>query len=92
MQGDLGLIVGDLNTTLDPKWDRYGYTQDSHKKSRAVITSWLATEELVDAMRFHHPEGPLYSWKTPKGDKDANSGVVSVVHSTTRKDVLITFW
>ncbi len=30
MQGDLGLILGDLNTTLDPKWDRYGYTQDSH--------------------------------------------------------------
>ncbi len=34
-----------------------------------MITSWLATEELVDAMCFHHPYGPLYSWKTPKGDK-----------------------
>ena len=44
MDGDYGLICGDLNTTIDPQWDRYGYTQDSHKKSRAVICSWIATE------------------------------------------------
>ena len=68
MDGDYGLICVDLNTTLDPKLDHFGYTQDSHRKSRAVITSWLATEELIDAVRFYHPDGPLYSWKTLKGD------------------------
>ena len=46
--GDYGLICGDLNTTLNPKWDRYGYTQDSHQRSRAVINSWINTEELID--------------------------------------------
>ena len=45
MEGDYGLICGDPNTTLDIKWDHFGYTQDSHRKSRAVISSWLATEE-----------------------------------------------
>ena len=69
MDGDYRLICGDFNTTIDPKWDRFGYTQDSHRKSRAVISSWLATEELIDAIRFFHPDGPLYSWKTLKGDK-----------------------
>ena len=34
MDGDYGLICGDLNTTLDLKWDRFGYTQDSHRRSR----------------------------------------------------------
>ena len=61
MDGDYGLICGDLNTTLDLKWDRFGYTQDSHRKSRAVISNWLATEELIDAIRFFHPDGSLYS-------------------------------
>ena len=61
MPGDYGLICGDLNTTLDPKWDRYGYTQDSHRRSRAVINNWINTEELIDAVRFFHPIGPLYS-------------------------------
>ena len=69
MSGDYGLICGDLNTTLDPKWDRFGYTQDPHRRSRAVINSWINTEELIDAVRFFHPTGPLYSLKTLKGDK-----------------------
>ena len=69
MSGDYGLICGDLNTTLNLKWDRYGYTQDSHRRLRAVINSWINTEELKDAVRFFHPVGPLYSWKTLKGDK-----------------------
>ena len=69
MPGDYGLICGDLNTTLDPKWDRFGYTQDSHRRSRAVINNWINTEELIDAVRFFHPIGPLYSWTTLNGDK-----------------------
>ena len=32
MEGDLGLICGDFNTTLNIKDERYGYTTDTHKK------------------------------------------------------------
>ena len=34
-----------------------------------MINNWINTEELIDAVRFFHPTGPLYSWKTLKGDK-----------------------
>lgn len=57
MAGDYGLICGVLNTTLDWKWDRFVYTQYSHRKSRAVINSWIATEELIDAVRFFSSRG-----------------------------------
>ena len=33
MNGDYGLICDNLNTTLDPKWDHFGYTQDSQLAS-----------------------------------------------------------
>ena len=41
MDGDLGLVCGDLNTTLNPDLDQYGYVTDTHKKSRATIQQWI---------------------------------------------------
>ena len=31
-EGDLVIICGDFNTTLDVKIDRFGYTTDNHRK------------------------------------------------------------
>ena len=31
IEGDLGIICGDFNTTLDINKDRFGYTTDNHK-------------------------------------------------------------
>ena len=64
MEGDLGILCGDFNTTLDPKNDRYGYGTDNHKKCRHTINSWIKTNELVDVVRHFHPDTPLYSWRT----------------------------
>ena len=41
-----GMIVGDLNTTLNPDLDRKNYKTDSHKKSRTVINNWITNEEI----------------------------------------------
>ena len=62
-EGDLGLICGDFNTTVDIKNDRCGYTTDTHKKCRHTINSWTKTNELVDVARHFHPNTPLYSWR-----------------------------
>ena len=32
LEGDLGLICGDFNTTLNAKYYRFGYTSDTHRK------------------------------------------------------------
>ena len=64
MEGDLGIICGDFNTTLGSKNDRSGYTLDSHKKCRHTINNWLETKDLVDVVRRFHPDTPLYSWRT----------------------------
>ena len=64
MEGDLGILCGDFNTTLDPKNDRYGYVTDNHKKCRHTINSWIETKELVGVVRHFHPDTPLYSWRT----------------------------
>ena len=37
MEGDLGLICWDLNTTLNPVIDQYCYATDPHKKCRTNI-------------------------------------------------------
>ena len=64
MEGDLGLICGDFNTTLDAKYDRYGYASDTHRKCRSTIQKWFNTGELIDAVRCSHPDSHLYSWRT----------------------------
>ena len=64
MEGDLGIICVDFNTTLDAKHNRFGYTSDSHKKCRCTITKWLETGELMDAVRCFYPETLHYSWRT----------------------------
>ena len=63
MEGDLGLICEDFNTTLGAKYDRFCYTSDSHKKYRCTITNGLGTGELIDEVRCFHPETWLYSWR-----------------------------
>ena len=42
-----GMIVDDLNTTLNPDLDRKNYKTDSHKKSGMVINNWISNEEMI---------------------------------------------
>ena len=64
MEGDLGFICGDFNTTLNPLLDQYGYITDPHKKSRETIKQWIENDELYDAVRHFYPNSPLFSWRT----------------------------
>ena len=38
---DHGMLLGELNTTLDPVLDRKNYKSDNHNKSRMVINNWI---------------------------------------------------
>ena len=69
MEGDLGLICGDFNTTLNPVLDQYGYVTDPHKKSRSTIQQWVDNGELADAVRHFYPTSPLFSWRTKNWEK-----------------------
>ena len=69
MQSDQGMILGDFNTTLDPKKDRKGYLTDNHKKSRVVLSTWLESEELVDVLRVFEPEKEVHTFRTKDNSK-----------------------
>ena len=55
-----GILLGDLNTTLDPILDRKNYKTDNHKKSRMVINNWIENNELPDFYRLTN--GITQSW------------------------------
>ena len=55
-----GLILGDLNTTLDPNLDRRYYKHDNHIKSRLVINSWIEANEMLDFYRLLN--GNMQTW------------------------------
>ena len=46
------MIIGDLNTTLEPVLDRKNYKTDNHKKSRLVINNLISENEILDFYRF----------------------------------------
>ena len=60
------LLLGDLNTVLDPERDQTGYVTDPHTKSRAVLEEWENQEELIDCYRHEHPEETCYTFRTKK--------------------------
>ena len=64
LDGHLGLMCGDFNTTLDAKYDRFGYTSDTHRKCRSAILNWIDTGELIDVVMSFKPDIDLYSWRT----------------------------
>ena len=55
-----GILLGDLNTTLDPNLDRHYYKHDNHIKSRLVINSWIEANELLDFYRLIN--GNMQQW------------------------------
>ena len=65
------LLLGDLNTVLDPERDRTGYVTDPHTKSRAVLEEWDNQEELIDCYRHEHPEERCYTFRTKNQLKKA---------------------
>ena len=62
-KGDLQIIIGDFNTTLDPHLDKVNYMTDAHSKTRNVINSWIEDGQYVDAFRYLHPKKKAYSWR-----------------------------
>ena len=64
------LITGDFNTTLCPVKDRWNYTSDNHKKSRAVIQNWIDEGEYVDGHRAFFPDNEkLFTYRKPENDR-----------------------
>ena len=60
------IIAGDLNTTLDPQWDRAGYVRDDHWRSREIINDWADDEDgncMLDAFRVLNPEQREFTWR-----------------------------
>ena len=49
-----------------PVKDRWNFTSDNHKKSRAVIQNWIDEGDFIDGHRAFFPEHEkLYAyWKT----------------------------
>ena len=43
---EYGMILGDLNTTLNPILDRKNYRTDNHKKSRMIINNCISENEV----------------------------------------------
>ena len=63
---EFNLITGDINTSMDFKEDTFGYTTDSHWKSRIVLKEWTE-EDYIDAYRYSNPETQDYTLATKKG-------------------------
>ena len=59
-----GLMLGDLNTTLDPKLDRRYYKHDNHIKSRLVINSWIEANEILDFYRLLNGNMQAWTYRT----------------------------
>ena len=60
------MIVGDLNTTLNPILDRKNYKTGSHKKSRIVINNWITNEEIIDFYRFTNANEQIWTYRVMK--------------------------
>ena len=59
-----GLMLGDLNTTLDPNLDRRYYKHDNHIKSRLVINSWIEANEILDFYRLLNGNTQAWTYRT----------------------------
>ena len=68
-------MCGDFNATVDANHDRYGYTTDNHTQCRSTIQHWFDTDEMVDAVRWFHPDTPIYSWRTKMHTKRVKSSI-----------------
>ena len=62
-EDDFQILIGDYNTTLDPKLDKVNYKGDDHAKSREVINSWLMDEDFIDSYRYIYPDERNYSYR-----------------------------
>ena len=58
-----GMIVGDLNTTLNLGLDMQNYKTDSHKISRMVINNWIINEEMMVFYRFTNGNEQIWNYR-----------------------------
>ena len=56
------IIGGDWNVVQDINLDRFGSKKDFSPKSREVIHSWMAEEDLVDIWRLRSPDTRRYTY------------------------------
>lgn len=62
------LVLGDLNTALDPAVDASG-TRSSSSTGRSACLGWLGQLGVVDAWRIHHPEDRVFSGPHPRKNR-----------------------
>ena len=75
------IIAGDLNTTLDPQWDRVGYVRDDHWRSREIINDWAEDEDgncMLDAFRLMNPEQREFTWRNKNLNQQARLDYILV--------------
>ena len=75
------IIAGDLNTTLDPQWDRVGYVRDDHWRSREIINDWAEDEDgncMTDAFRVMNPEQREFTWRNKNLNQQARLDYILV--------------
>ena len=75
------IIAGDLNTTLDPQWDRVGYVRDDHWRSREIINDWAEDENgncMMDAFRVLNPEQREFTWRNKNLNQQARLDYILV--------------
>ena len=57
------MIVGDLNTTLNPDLDRKKYKTDNHNKSRMVFNNWFTNKEIIYFYRFTNGNELIWTYR-----------------------------
>ena len=76
------MIVGDLNTTLNPDLDRKNYKSDGHKKSRIVINNWITNEEMIDFYRFTNGNEQVWTYEVKETHNKTLKGRIHYVLGT----------
>ena len=67
---EFNMITGEFNNRMEFKEDTFGYTNNSHWKSRIVLKEWTE-EDYIEAYRYLNPETQDYTFKTKNREKRA---------------------
>ena len=76
------MIVGDLNTTLNPVLDRKKYKTDNHKKSRMVINNWISENKIIYFYRFKNGNEQIWTYSVKESHDQTLKGRIDYVLGT----------
>ena len=78
------MIIGDLNTTLEPVLDRKNYKKDNQKKSRLVINNWISENEIIDFYRFTNGNKQIWTYRVKENHDQTLTSRIDYVLGTPR--------